>query len=67
MFMAEGANKWSICPANKVVVVSPEGNVEMLARYHPLGGGGRGNSPAVCGLTAYWKSMRIHPGSHSWD
>lgn len=40
VFMADGANKWSICPANKGVIVCPEGNVKMLASYPSLGGGG---------------------------
>lgn len=40
VFVADGADKRSICPANKGVVVSPEGDVKKLASYpSPWGGG----------------------------
>lgn len=58
-FTADGANKGSICPANKDVGVSPEGNVGKLASYPSLGGGGmgRGVGPGLNSL------LEIHTNS----
>lgn len=47
------------------VAAVPEGNVRMLASELTVPRGATLTRRPPCGLTAYWKSMLIHPGYHS--